>query len=225
MPLGRTARHRRRPPPGCRVLDRDLQQRMAHPTPRPQDPTRSIHLNPRRGGMKQTRTLSNEPGAVHQELIMFVDAFRDRFGVEPICRVVQLAPSTYWSAKRRPSSARRLRDEMLRVEIRRVFDENFGVYGAPKIWAQLNREGIRVARCTVERLMRDMGIRGAGRGKTRRTTIAAESTARPADLVDRRFVASAPNRLWVADLTYVRTWSGFVYVSFVTDVFSRRIVD
>lgn len=174
--------------------------------------------------MKQTRTLSNEPGAVHQELIMFVDAFRDRFGVEPICRVVQLAPSTYWSAKRRPSSARRLRDEMLRVEIRRVFDENFGVYGAPKIWAQLNREGIRVARCTVERLMRDMGIRGAVRGKTRRTTIAAEGTARPADLVDRRFVASAPNRLWVADLTYVRTWSGFVYVSFITDVFSRRIV-
>jgi len=113
---------------------------------------------------------------------------------------------------------------MLRVEIRRVFDENFGVYGAPKIWAQLNREGIRVARCTVERLMRDMGIRGAVRGKTRRTTIAAEGTARPADLVDRRFVASAPNRLWVADLTYVRTWSGFVYVSFVTDVFSRRIV-
>lgn len=91
---------------------------------------------------------------------MFVDAFRDRFGVEPICRVVQLAPSTYWSAKRRPASARRLRDEILRVEIRRVFDENFGVYGAPKIWAQLNREGIRVARCTVERLMRDMGIRG-----------------------------------------------------------------
>ena len=147
---------------------------------------------------------------------MFVDAFRDRFGVEPICRVVQLAPSTYWSAKRRPSSARRLRDEMLRVEIRRVFDENFGVYGAPKIWAQLNREGIRVARCTVERLMRDMGIRGAVRGKTRRTTIAAEGTARPADLVDRRFVASAPSRLWVADLTYVRTWSGFVYVSFIS---------
>lgn len=114
---------------------------------------------------------------------------------------------------------------MLRVEIRRVFDENFGVYGAPKIWAQLNREGIRVARCTVERLMRDMGIRGGVRGKTRRTTIAAEGTARPADLVDRRFVASAPNRLWVADLTYVRTWSGFVYVSFITDVFSRRIVD
>ena len=114
---------------------------------------------------------------------------------------------------------------MLRVEIRWVFDENFGVYGAPRIWAQLNREGIRVARCTVERLMRDMGIRGAVRGKTRRTTIAAVGTARPADLVDRRFVASAPNRLWVADLTYVRTWSGFVYVSFVTDVFSRRIVD
>jgi len=156
---------------------------------------------------------------------MFVDAYRDEFGVEPICRVVQLAPSTYWSAKRRPPSARSIRDEELKVEILRVFEENFGVYGAPKIWAQLNREGVTVARCTVERLMRDLGIQGAVRGKPRRTTIPADDPgARPADLVDRRFVASAPNRLWVADLTYVRTWSGFVYVSFVTDVFSRRIV-
>jgi putative transposase len=113
----------------------------------------------------------------------------------------------------------------LKVEIRRVYDENFGVYGAPKIWTQLNREGIEVARCTVERLMRDMGIQGVVRGKAKRTTIpAGDSAVRPADLVDRRFTAAAPNRLWVADLTYVRTWSGFVYVSLVTDVFSRRIV-
>jgi len=156
---------------------------------------------------------------------MFVDAYRDRFGVEPICRVLQLAPSTYWSQKCRPPSARSIGDEDLKTEIVRVHRENFGVYGAPKVWAQLNREGIRVARCTVERLMRDLGIQGAVRGKTKRTTIPAEDPAsRPADLVDRQFVATAPNRLWVADLTYVRTWSGFVYVSFITDVFSRRIV-
>jgi len=156
---------------------------------------------------------------------MFIDAFRDRFGVEPICRVLQFAPSTYRSQKRRPRSARSIRDEALKVEIARVHGENFGVYGAPKVWAQLNREGIRVARCTVERLMCDLGLHGAVRGKTKRTTIPAEDHAgRPADLVDRQFTASAPNRLWVADLTYVRTWSGFVYVAFITDVFSRRIV-
>lgn len=156
---------------------------------------------------------------------MFIDAYRDRFGVEPICRVLQFAPSTYWSAKRRPRSARSIRDEELKVEVERVFDENFGVYGAPKIWAQLNREGIRVARCTVERLMRDLEIQGVVRGKPKRTTIPSDDpAARPADLVDRQFTATAPNRLWVADLTYVRTWSGFVYVSFIIDVFSRRIV-
>lgn len=158
-------------------------------------------------------------------MIAFIDAHRARFGVEPICRSLQVAPSTYWSAKRRPVCARSIRDEVLKTEITRVHRENFGVYGAPKIWAQLNREGIGVARCTVERLMRDLGLQGAVRGKTRRTTIPADDpAARPADLVDRQFTASAPNRLWVADLTYVRTWSGFVYVSFVTDVFSRRIV-
>ena len=102
--------------------------------------------------------------------------------------------------------------------------EHFSVYGALKIWTQLNREGIAVARCTVERLMRGLGLRGAVRGKTKRTTIAADPTARPSDLVDRRFSAVAPNRLWVADLTYVRTWSGFIYVSFVVDAFSRRVV-
>lgn len=156
---------------------------------------------------------------------MFIDVYRHEFGVEPICRVMQFAPSTYWSAKRRPASARSIRDEVLKVEIRRVYDDNFGVYGAPKIWVQLNREGVRVARCTVERLMRDLKLQGAVRGKPKRTTVASDDpAARPADLVDRQFVASAPNRLWVADLTYVRTWSGFCYVAFITDVFSRRIV-
>jgi putative transposase len=155
---------------------------------------------------------------------MFIDAYRDRFGVEPICRTLQFAPSTYWSAKRRPLSARQVRDEELKVAIARVHAENFGVYGAPKIWAQLNREGVRTARCTVERLMRHMGLRGAVRGKPRRTTVVDDAAPRPRDLVDRDFTAIGPNRLWVADLTYVRTWSGFVYVAFVTDVFSRRIV-
>ena len=102
--------------------------------------------------------------------------------------------------------------------------ENFGVYGAPKVWAQLNREGHRVARCTVERLMRELGLRGVVRGRPRRTTVADTAAQRPRDLVERRFCAVAPNRLWVADLTYVRTWSGFVYVAFVTDAYSRRIV-
>ncbi len=157
-------------------------------------------------------------------MITYIDEHRERFGVEPICEVLQFAPSTYWSAKRRPISARSRRDEELKVAIARVYIENFGVYGAPKIWAQLNREGIRVARCTVERLMRELGLQGAVRGKVKRTTIADDAADRPRDLVDRQFHAEAPNRLWVADLTYVRTWSGFVYVAFVTDVFSRRIV-
>ena len=154
----------------------------------------------------------------------YIDAHRDRFGVEPICRALQFAPSTYWSAKRRAPSARSRRDEQLKTEIARVHAENFGVYGAPKVWAQLNREGHRVARCTVERLMRDLGLRGVMRGKPKRTTVADDTAQRPRDLVERRFSASAPNRLWVADLTYVRTWSGFIYVAFVTDAYSRRIV-
>lgn len=157
-------------------------------------------------------------------MIAYIDAHRDRFGVEPICRTLQFAPSTYWSTKRRSPSPRSIRDEELKVEIARVHEENFGVYGAPKIWAQLNREGVSVARCTVERLMRDLGLRGAVRGRPRRTTIPAETAERPRDLVERQFAAEAPNRLWVADLTYVRTWAGFVYVAFISDVFSRRIV-
>ena len=114
--------------------------------------------------------------------------------------------------------------EAAHLERHNVYAENFGVYGAPKIWAQLNREGIRVARCTIERSMRDLGLQGAVRGKVKRTTTVDGTAERPRDLVDRQFTAVGPNRLWVADLTYVRTWSGFVYVAFVTDVFSRRIV-
>jgi putative transposase len=157
-------------------------------------------------------------------VIAYIDTHRNRFGVEPICTTLQFAPSTYWSAKRRARSARAVRDEELKIHIARVHADNFGVYGAPKIWAQLNREGIGVARCTVERLMRDMGLRGAVRGRPRRTTVPAVAVERPRDLVDRQFRAEAPNRLWVADLTYVRTWAGFAYVAFITDVFSRRIV-
>jgi putative transposase len=157
-------------------------------------------------------------------MIAYIDANRDRFGVEPICRVLPIAPSTYHAAKRRPPSARALRDEELKAEIARVHAENFGVYGARKVWRQLHREGITVARCTVERLMRELHLEGVRRGKTRRTTTPDAATVRPADLVERDFSASRPNQLWVADLTYVATWSGFVYVAFVVDAFSRFLV-
>jgi putative transposase len=153
-----------------------------------------------------------------------IDALRDRFGVEPICRVVGVPASTYYAAKRRPLSARRQRDAQLKLEIRRIFDDNYQVYGARKIWRQLRREGIGGARCTVERLMGELGIAGAVRGKTTRTTIGDEQAPRPADLVERDFSATRPNQLWVADLTYVRTWSGFCYAAFVIDAFSRMIV-
>jgi putative transposase len=146
------------------------------------------------------------------------------FGVEPICRTLQVAPSTYYAAKKRPQCARAVRDEQLKAEIRRVHGENFAVYGARKVWRQLNREGIVVARCRVERLMRQVGLAGRIRGKGQRTTIADETVARPADLVDRDFSAPAPNVLWIADITYVSTWSGFAYAAFVIDVFSRRII-
>jgi putative transposase len=143
-------------------------------------------------------------------MIAYVDRHKDRFGVEPICRVLAIAPSTYYAAGRRPLSARGLRDGELRAEIARVHAEQFGVYGARKVWRQLHREGIAVARCTVERLMRELGLRGAVRGKTHRTTTPDAAAPPPADLVDRDFSASWPNRLWVADLAYVATWSGFV---------------
>jgi len=157
-------------------------------------------------------------------VIRYIDAHRDRFGVEPICMTLQVAPSTYYAAKARPPCARRLRDEELKREISRVWRENFSVYGADKVWTQLNREHVRVARCTVERLMRTLGLQGVRRGKRHRTTIPDALAARPADLVERQFSASAPNRLWVADLTYVKTHSGWVYVAFVIDVYSRFVV-
>ena len=137
---------------------------------------------------------------------------------------LEIAPSTYYCAKRRRPCRRRITDEKLRDDIRRVFETNYGVYGARKVWRQLNREGVGVARCTVERLMRQMGLAGRVRGKRRRTTIPADTTPRPADLVERSFAADRPNRLWVADISYVATWSGFAYAAFVIDVFSRRIV-
>ena len=157
-------------------------------------------------------------------MIAYIDAHRAEHGVEPICAALQFAPRTYYSAKQRPVSARAVRDEVLKPQIVRVHRENFGVYGADKIWAQLNREEIPVARCTIERLMRELQLQGAVRGRKHRTTITDDLADRPRDLVERDFTASAPNRLWVADLTYVRTWSGFVYVAFITDVFSRMIV-
>ena len=163
-------------------------------------------------------------------MVDFVQENRQEYGVEPICAVLPIAPATYYEhrARRRDldkRSARAKHDEELMPEIRRVWDENFEVYGVEKVWRQLGREGVEVARCTVERLMRSMGLRGAVRGRAFQvTTMADKSAAYPPDLVEREFRASFPNRLWVADLTYVATWAGFVYVAFVIDVFSRSIV-
>ena len=155
----------------------------------------------------------------------FIAEHRGRWGVEPICRVLQVAPSSYYARIGRPPSARRRRDEALEVDIRRVWEEHRRVYGADKVWAQLKREGTPVARCTVERLMRGLGLRGVVRGKSGvRTTVADELDNRPLDLVGRQFRAPAPNRLWVADLTYVKTHSGWVYVAFVVDACSRFVV-
>jgi len=162
-------------------------------------------------------------------MVRYIDDYRDRFGVEPICRVLPIAPSTYYEMKARQRDPDRLPpraicDEQLKPEIRRVHAENYGVYGARKVWKQLNREGIRVARCTVARLMQHMGLRGVSRGKKVKTTLSATADVVPLDRVNREFVVSAPNRLWVADLSYVATWRGFVYVAFVIDAFARRIV-
>jgi putative transposase len=150
------------------------------------------------------------------------------FGVEPICRVLsehgcKIAPATYWAHAKRPASTRSVRDAELIVEIRRVHESNYQVYGARKVWRQLNREGIEVARCTVERLMAAEGLAGAIRGATRRTTRPDPAAPRPEDLVERQFVATRPNELWVVDFTYVATWCGFVYVAFCVDVFARVI--
>ena len=138
----------------------------------------------------------------------------------------KIAPNTYWVARSRPPSARAVRDEALKVEVARVHRESLdGIYGADKVWAALNREGTKVARCTVERVMRELGLSGARRGRAFKvTTRSDERQHRPADLVERQFKAPAPNRLWVADLTYVKTHSGWVYAAFVIDVFSRMVV-
>jgi putative transposase len=162
--------------------------------------------------------------------VRFIDEHRDRFGgVEPICQVLsehgwQIAPSGYYALKARPASARQVRDEQLLADIARGHAGNYGVYGARKIWRQLHREGTRVARCTVERLMRHAGLAGAVRGRKVRTTVADPAGQRAADRVNRDFTAKGPNRTWVADFTYVATWSGIVYVAFVVDVYSRAIV-
>jgi putative transposase len=155
----------------------------------------------------------------------YIDTHRDRFGVEPICRALQVAPSTYYATKRRPPSARAVRDAELAPKIQQVFDDNYQVYGVRKLWRQLQRQGERVGRDQVARLMRVAGIEGARRSKRVRTTRADPSTtARHPDLVERAFRADAPNQLWVTDLTYVATWAGVAYVCFIVDAFSRMIV-
>jgi len=162
-------------------------------------------------------------------MIAFIDNYRPVYGVEPICRVLPIAPSNYYehAARRRNPDrlpARARRDEVLRSEIRRVWEENFGVYGVRKVWRQLRREGIAVARCTTARLMRQMGLSGAVRGKAVKTTISNPAAPCPRDKVNRQFQSLRPNALWVSDFTYVATWQGFVYVAFVIDTFARRIV-
>ena len=159
----------------------------------------------------------------------FIDEHRATYGVEPICRVLPIAPSTYYAHAARQAdperqSARQRRDAGLCEQIRRVWEENFGVYGVRKVWRQLLREGVQVARCTVERLMRRMGLRGMVRGKPVRTTISDPARPCPLDRVNRQFRADRPDALWVSDFTYVSTWQGFAYVAFVIDVFARRIV-
>jgi len=161
--------------------------------------------------------------------VAFIDDHRQALGVEPVCRAMQIAPSTYYQHKAHQvdpdlRSPRRKRDEELRSAIQRVWDDNFKVYGTRKVWRQLTREGITVARCTVERLMRSMGLCGVIRGKVKRTTTGSDRDPRPLDLVQRRFKAARPNQLWVADFTYVATWTNVVYVAFIIDVFSRMIV-
>ena len=163
-------------------------------------------------------------------MVSFIDEHREAHGVESICRQLPITPSTYYKIKARQADPSRLpprakRDTELEPEIRRVYEENFRVYGAEKVWRQLKREHFKVARCTVERLMARLGLQGAVRGgKKYRTTIPDSAAARPADLVNRQFTAARPNQLWVADFTYVATWSGLVFVAFVIDVFGRRLV-
>jgi transposase InsO family protein len=162
-------------------------------------------------------------------MIAFIDDHRAVYGVEPICKVLPIAPSTYYdhAAKRADPgklSARAQRDMALKPQIARVFAENFEVYGVRKVWRQMVREGVPVARCTVERLMADLGLQGAVRGKPIRTTLQDKAAPCPLDHVNRQFHSPAPNMLWLSDFTYVSTWSGFVYVAFVIDAYARRIV-
>jgi transposase InsO family protein len=163
-------------------------------------------------------------------MVDFIEEHQEEYGVEPICAVLPIAPSTFYKhrARRRNPELRSERakcDERLRPDIQRVYDENQQAYGADKVWRQLKREDFDVARCTVERLMAEMGLKGVRRGRAFKiTTVGDESLERPTDLVQREFVATRPNQLWVADITYVATWAGFAYVAFVIDVFSRRIV-
>ena len=162
-------------------------------------------------------------------MMAFIDDHRDVYGVEPMCAVLPIAPSTYYAHKARAHDPSRVpprvqRDAELRPQIARVWQGNHRVYGAKKVWKQLRRENVSVARCTVARLMRASGLAGVGRGRRTRTTVAAPVADRPQDLVQRHFHADRPNALWVSDFTYVATWRGFVYVAFVIDVFSRRIV-
>jgi putative transposase len=162
-------------------------------------------------------------------MVSFIDSFKETFGIEPICKCLPIAPSTYHLEKARQRDMTRLPerkqlDLRLRETILRIWNENFMVYGVRKVWLQLEREGTSAARCTVARLMRELGLKGAVRGKRCFTTVTDDSAPRPADLVDRNFAASRPNQLWVADFTFVATWNGFVYVAFVIDVFSRKIV-
>ena len=162
-------------------------------------------------------------------MVSFIDQHRKAYGVEPMCAVLPIAPSTYYRCKDLQAnpdkrSKRVKREEQLRIEIKRVWQENHGVYGARKVWKQLKREWIMTDRGVVERLMKQLGISGVSRGRRCRTTVASDVAEKPLDLVNRQFTASRPNQLWVADITYVATWNGFVYVAFVTDVYSRFIV-
>jgi transposase InsO family protein len=162
-------------------------------------------------------------------MISFIDEHRPVLGVEPICKVLPIAPSTYYDTVAKRTDVDRLsvrarRDARLKIEIRRVFDANYRVYGVRKVWRQLRREGFDVARCTVARLMKVMGLQGVIRGKHVRTTVSDKAVPCPLDQVNRQFHAPAPNRLWVSDFTYVSTWTGMVYVAFVIDVYARFIV-
>ena len=162
-------------------------------------------------------------------MVGYIDAHREAYGVEPICAVLPIAPSTYYEHKAREADPSRLpprvqRDAALKPEIKRVWDENWCVYGARKVWLQLKREGFSVARCTVRRLMRTLGLKGAVRGRKTTTTIPSSAEVCPLDRVNRDFEVPRPNALWVSDLTYVATWQGFVYVAFVIDAYARRIV-